>query len=48
MKTSCAIVVTFNRLELLKLTIEKLSNQTVKLNEILIINNEVQMELQSI
>lgn len=39
MKTSCAIVVTFNRLELLKLTIEKLSNQTVKLNEILIINN---------
>lgn len=39
MKTSCAIVVTFNRLELLKLTIEKLENQTIKLDEIIIINN---------
>ncbi len=35
----CAIVVTFNRLELLKLTIEKLKSQTFKLNKIIIVNN---------
>ena len=31
----CAVVVTFNRLELLKLTIEKLRCQTRKLDEII-------------
>lgn len=35
----CAVVVTFNRLELLKLTIEKLRCQTRKLDEIIIVNN---------
>ncbi|MDM0818957.1 glycosyltransferase family 2 protein [Clostridium perfringens] len=35
----CAVVVTFNRLELLKLCIEKLLNQSKKLDEIMIINN---------
>ena len=35
----CAVVVTFNRLELLKLTIEKLKSQTRALDEIIIVNN---------
>lgn len=35
----CAIVVTFNRIELLKLTLKKLQNQTFKLNKIIIVNN---------
>ncbi|MFL0163633.1 glycosyltransferase family 2 protein [Candidatus Clostridium helianthi] len=35
----CAVVVTYNRLDLLKLTIEKLLNQTVNLDSIIIINN---------
>ena len=39
MSKICAIVVTYNRLELLKLTIERLLNQTRKLDEIIIINN---------
>lgn len=34
-----AVVVTFNRLELLKKCVESLRNQTHKLDEILIINN---------
>ena len=39
MSKICAIVVTYNRLELLKMTIERLLNQTRKLDEIIIINN---------
>ena len=35
----CAVVVTYNRLELLKLCIESLKKQTISLDEILIINN---------
>ncbi len=35
----CAVVVTYNRLELLKLTIEKLLGQNRKLDEVIIINN---------
>ncbi|MBU5456168.1 glycosyltransferase family 2 protein [Caproiciproducens sp. MSJ-32] len=35
----CAIVVTFNRINLLKQTIEKLKNQTRSLDKIIIINN---------
>lgn len=35
----CAVIVTYNRLELLKLTIEKLQGQTRKLDGIIIINN---------
>ncbi|MGU8265165.1 glycosyltransferase family 2 protein [Clostridium perfringens] len=35
----CAVVVTFNRLELLKLCIENLLNQVRKLDEIIIVNN---------
>ncbi len=35
----CAVVVTFNRLELLKLTLGKLFAQNVKLNEIIVVNN---------
>ncbi len=34
-----AVVVTFNRLELLKQCVQSLRNQTLKLDEILIINN---------
>lgn len=39
MKKICAIVVTYNRLELLKLTIEKLLKQARKIDEIIVINN---------
>lgn len=35
----CAIVVTFNRLELLKQTLNKLMNQSYKLEEIIVVNN---------
>lgn len=35
----CAVVVTYNRLELLKVTLEKLSNQSRSLDEIIVINN---------
>lgn len=35
----CAVIVTYNRLELLKLTIEKLKNQTRNLDSIIVINN---------
>ena len=35
----CAVVVTYNRLELLKLTIRKLLEQNRKLDEVIIINN---------
>lgn len=34
-----AVVVTYNRLELLKKTIENLENQTYRINEIIIVNN---------
>ena len=34
-----AVVVTYNRLELLKLCIEKLLKQTYKLNKIIIVDN---------
>jgi len=37
--TICAVVVTFNRLNLLKECIESIRNQTRKLDEILIVNN---------
>ena len=36
----CAVVVTYNRLELLKGTIEKLLTQSRKLDEIIIIDNK--------
>ena len=39
MNKICAIVVTYNRVELLKLTIEKLLKQTRKIDEVIIINN---------
>lgn len=35
----CAVIVTYNRLDLLKSTIEKLLNQSLKLDEIIIIDN---------
>ena len=35
----CAVVVTFNRIELLKVTLEKLKKQSVKLDEIIVVNN---------
>lgn len=35
----CAVIVTYNRLELLKLTINNLKKQTYKLDEIIVINN---------
>lgn len=35
----CAIVVTYNRLELLKLTLDKLMKQSHKLDEIIVVNN---------
>lgn len=36
----CAVVVTYNRLELLKECIQALRNQTRKLNEIIVVNND--------
>ncbi len=38
-KSTCAIIVTYNRIELLKECIDKLLNQTTKINHILIFNN---------
>lgn len=39
MKNICAVVVTYNRIELLKELINSLKNQTVKLEKIIIVNN---------
>ncbi|MBI1933772.1 MAG: glycosyltransferase [Ignavibacteriales bacterium] len=35
----CAVVVTYNRLKLLQECIEALKNQTIKLDEIIVVNN---------
>ena len=35
----CAVIVTYNRIKLLKVCLEKLKNQTVPLNEIVVVNN---------
>ena len=38
-KTITAVVVTYNRLQLLKRTIECLRKQTIKLDNIIVVNN---------